>query len=219
MQFINTFLHQIKLFFWRSQLPPNSLLLLVRSVSCYQVTCQPQTRAVTPHRRWLLCPLWPSATESAGTSILHHVVCTEARPTRIEIFTPLMKTQPQQSHVSSTGLYSLRNPGNSSRIGCVKAGHQGQGPSVLSPWVKCSTFDKKLRTPTSPSGRKVWEVWGLLAERVPSPAAQRPASQQDLPPLLHLPDPARPAAAQRIPAPISSSPRVSSRRRAEEMLR
>jgi len=33
-------------------------------------------------------------------------------------------------------------------------------------------FGKKLQTPASPSGRKVWEVWGLLAERAsyPQPA-------------------------------------------------
>lgn len=68
------------------------------------------------------------------------------------------------------------NPGNSLQISHVKTWHQGQAPSTLSLWVECSRFDKKLQTPTSPSGRKVWEVWGLLAECVPSPTVQRPAS-------------------------------------------
>lgn len=62
------------------------------------------------------------------------------------------------------------------QISCVKTRHQGQAPPILSLWVECSRFDKKLQTPTSPSGRKVWEVWSLLAERVPSPTAQCPAS-------------------------------------------
>lgn len=74
------------------------------------------------------------------------------------------------------------NPGNSLQLSCVKAWHQA--PSILSLWMECSRFDKKLQTPTSPSGRKVWEVWGLLAEHVPSPTAQHPVSQLDLPPPL-----------------------------------
>lgn len=68
------------------------------------------------------------------------------------------------------------NPGNFFQISCVKTWHQGQALSILSLWVECSRFNKKLQTPTSPSGRKVWEVWGLLAEWAPSPTAQRPAS-------------------------------------------
>lgn len=79
-------------------------------MSCYQVTCQPQTRVVKPHRRRLLSPLWPSAIESAGVSGLRHIVCTEARPTCIEVSHLLVQMQPQQLHVSSAGLYSLRKP-------------------------------------------------------------------------------------------------------------
>lgn len=105
------------------------------------------------------------------------------------------------------------NPGNSLRISCVKTWHQGRAPSILSLWVECSTFDTKLQTPTSPSGRKVWEVWGLLAERAPSPTAQRPASQQDLPPPLHLAD-----SADKVRAPTSSSLRVKRRAEEEELL-
>lgn len=71
-------------------------------------------------------------------------------------------------------------PGNSLWTRYVITWHWGQAPSILSLWVECSTFDKKLQTPTSPSGRKVGEVWGLLTERASSPTAQRPASQQDL---------------------------------------
>lgn len=116
-----------------------------------------------------------------------------------------MKMQPQLLHVCSVFTAS-ENPGNSLQISCVKTWHQA--PSILSLWVECSRFDKKLQTPTSPSGRKVWEVWGLLAERVPSPTAQRPASQLDLPPPL-----TRPGSTEEVPAPTCSLLQVQ--RRAE----
>lgn len=83
------------------------------------------------------------------------------------------------------GFTASENPGNSLQISCVKTWHQGQAPSILSLWVECLRFNKKLQTPTSPSGRKVWEVWDLLAKCAPSPAARRPASSwtcQHLPP-------------------------------------
>lgn len=69
------------------------------------------------------------------------------------------------------GFTASQNPANSLQISCVKPWQQGQAPSILSLWVECSRFNKKLQTPTSPSGRKVWEFWALLAERVPSPTA------------------------------------------------
>lgn len=61
-------------------------------------------------------------------------------------------------------------PGNTLQISHVKTWHQGQAPSTLSLWVECSRFNKKLQTPTSRSGRKVWEV-GAFWQCVPSPTA------------------------------------------------
>lgn len=85
-----------------------------------------------------------------------------------------MKVQPQLLHVCSNGLYNIRKARQLLADQLCK--NLAQAPSTLSLWVECSRFDKKLQTPTSPSGRKVWEVWGLLAKPVPSPTAQRPAS-------------------------------------------
>lgn len=79
-----------------------------------------------------------------------------------------MKMQPQLLHVCSNGLYSIRKPRQLLADQLCK--NLAQAPSILSLWVECSRFDKKLQTPTSPSGRKVWEAWGLLAERAPSPS-------------------------------------------------
>lgn len=68
------------------------------------------------------------------------------------------------------------NPGNSFCTSCVKTQHQVWAPSIMSLWVvECSIFNKMLQAPTSLSGRKEWEVWGLLVDCKPSPPGPAPS--------------------------------------------
>lgn len=143
----------------------------MRSVACYQVTCQPQTHVVKPHRRRLLSPLWPSPIEPSWGFLF----CTTWFLLRPDQLALKFHTSDRDATTTVTCCFLQLvftvsdNPGNSLWNSCVKTWHQGWAPSTLSLWVECSTVDKKLQPPTSPSGRKVWEVWSLVAEHAPSP--------------------------------------------------
>lgn len=112
-----------------------------------------------------------------------------------------MKMQPQL--FVQMVFTASEKPGNTLQISHVKTWPQGQAPSTLSLWVECSRFNKKLQTPTSRSGRKVWEVWGLLAV-----CAFPHSLQLDLPPPL-----TRPRSTEEVPAP--TYPLLRAQRRAE----
>lgn len=125
-------------------------------------------------------------------------------------FTPLMQMQPQQLHVSSTGLYSLRKPWQLLADQLCKNLALGPGSLHLVPVGGMLYIRQEASNPNFPFRQE--SVGGLGPSgraRTPSPTAQPPSRTHRR--LSHPAD-----STEKVPAPASSVLRA--KRRAEESL-